>query len=157
MPVKDELREFLRERQAKSASGNKTDWEAKKREWIEAVEQLYDTIAKDIFGDAKELVNITRRQKEVVEHYIGRYTVPELVLQIGGEDVVFSPKAVNVIGAEGRIDLLGDRDQATIVRGWDPDAKQHRWDIVEMRLPSRILVPLTKDSLLAALRQVMSP
>lgn len=159
MPVKDDLREFLRERQTRSTSGSRINWEAKKRDWIAAVKQLYDTITKDIFGDAvnEELVKMTRREKEIVEHYVGRYTIPELVLQIGGEDVVFSPKAVNVIGAEGRIDLIGDRDQATIVRGWDPDAKQHTWNIVEMRLPSRILVPLTKDSLLAALRQVMSP
>lgn len=159
MPVKDDLREFLRERQAKSASGSKIDWEAKKRDWIEAVKGLYETITKDIFKDAlaEKLVKIQRRDAKIVERYVGRYTIPELIVQIGGEEVVFSPKAVNVIGASGRIDLIGERDQATIIREWDPDAQQEGWSIVEMRLPSRKLVPLTKDSLLAALRAVMSP
>ena len=159
MPVKDDLREFLRERQAKSASGNKIDWEAKKRDWIEAAQRLYDTV-EGILEDAQgadELVKIERRPVQIVERYIGRYTIPELVLQIGGEEVVFAPKAVNVIGASGRIDLIGERDQATIVREWDPEAQQEKWRIVEMRLPSRIVVPLTRDSLLAALRAVMSP
>ncbi len=159
MPVKDDLREFLRERQAKSASGSKIDWEAKKRDWIEAVKRLYDTVANDIFKDAQaeQLVKIWPRDVEVDERYIGRYTIPELVVQIGAEEVVFSPKAVNVIGASGRVDLVGGRDRATIIREYGPDTQQDKWSIVEMRLPSRILVPLTKDSLLAALRAVMSP
>jgi hypothetical protein len=159
MPVKDDLREFLRQRKAKSASAPAINWEAKKRDWIDAVRRLYETIENDIFKDAlaEKLVKIQRRDAEIVERYIGRYSIPELVVQIGGEEVVFAPKAVNVIGASGRIDLIGERDQATIIREWDPNSQQEGWSIVEMRLPSRKLVPLTKDSLLAALRQVMSP
>ena len=135
------------------------DWEAKKRDWIDAVQRLYDTIENDIFKDARVegLVKIWPRDVEVEERYIGRYTIPELVVQIGVEEVVFSPKAVNVIGASGRVDLVGGRDRATIIREWDPNTQQEGWSIVEMRLPSRKLVPLTKDSLLAALRAVMSP
>lgn len=156
MPVKDDLREFLRERQAKSG---RVDWEGRKRDWIGAVKRLYDRI-NDILRDAQgeeKLVNIERRDVPVTEQYIGRYKIPELVVRIGSEEVVFSPKAVNVIGAAGRVDLIGERGQATIIRERDSKTRSESWSIVETRIPSRRVVPLTKQSLLAALRQVMTP
>jgi hypothetical protein len=159
MPVKDDLREFLRERVAKSGAPSRVDWEARKRDWIGAVERLYDTIESDFFKDARreKLVKVQRREVQVAEQYIGRYKIPELVVRIGNEEVVFSPKAVNVIGAAGRIDLIGERGQATIIRERDSKTRNESWSVVETRIPSRRVVPLTQQSLLAALRQVMTP
>jgi hypothetical protein len=91
------------------------------------------------------------------EQYIGTHTIPELVIGIGDEEVVFSPKGVNIVGAAGRVDLIGERDEVTLVREQGADKLEDKWSIVEQRIPSPKLVPLTKESLLTALRAVMRP
>lgn len=153
MPAKDELQEFLRERVAKSHPMGKIDWQAKKKDWIDAVERLYETIKDDILKDsvAEKLVQVRRRNKSLEERFIGKYTIPELAVRIGDEEVVFSPKGVNVIGAKGRVDLIGERGEVTMVL-----QPEERWSIVERRLSSTRLVPLTRASLLAALQDIMS-
>jgi hypothetical protein len=67
-------------------------------------------------------------------------------------DWLFSPKGVNVVGASGRIDVQGDRGDATIV--WQGE---DRWNIVISRTPMLRVVPLAADSLTEMLRGVMRP
>ena len=76
---------------------------------------MYRTIEEDYLKAAKADVEITRLDKVVTENYIGEYHIPELVVFVGDEQVVFSPKGVNIVGARGRIDAEGERGEATIV------------------------------------------
>jgi len=99
---------------------------------------------------AEELVRVGRRQKTLVEEYIGPYQVDELVLQVGDEQVVFSPKGRNIVGGSGRIDLIGEMGEKTIVL-----QPEEGWGIVEARTPTLKIVPLDEDSLLTALKEVM--
>jgi nucleoside-diphosphate-sugar epimerase len=123
--AQDQLKELFREkkRKAKPATIN---WRAKRDAWIKAVQSLYRTIEGDYLKSAKSDVDITHPDKVVTENYIGEYHIPELCLRVGDEQVIFSPKGVNVVGpAKGRIDVQGDRGEATII--WLPG---NRWSIV---------------------------
>lgn len=110
-PQSNELRDFLLSRQEHGPAST-IDWEQRRREWINAVKKLYHKVTGELLADSIEqrLVTVSRANKELKEEYLGKYRVPELVLDINGETVRFSPKGRNIIGAKGRVDLVGDLD-----------------------------------------------
>jgi len=144
------LREFFRDKKSKSAGD--IDWHARKEAWVDAVLDLYGRIQDEYLAEpvAEEFVRVTIRPKTVVEEHIGAYEISELVLLVGNEEVVLSPKGMNIVGASGRIDLVGDMGQKTIVL-----QPEEGWGIVEARTPTLKIVPLDEDSLLRALKEVM--
>ena len=144
------LKEFFR--QKKSKSGEDVDWQARKEAWVQAIEKLYKKIKEDYLAGpiSEDLVKIRYRQRMVVEEYIDPYPVNELVVLVGDEMVSFLPKGMNIVGASGRIDLVGDMGEKTIVL-----QPEEGWGIVEARTPTLKIVPLDEDSLLTALKEVM--
>jgi hypothetical protein len=149
--AQDQLQQFFQEKKQKATPAN-IDWRAKRDAWTSAVQDLFHTIEDDYLKAAKADIEITRPDKVVTENYIGEYHVSELVLRVGDEEVVFSPKGVNIVGAQGRIDVRGDRGDATIV--WQGE---NRWSIVISRTPTVRLVPLAADTLAEMLRGIMRP
>ncbi|MGA2619569.1 MAG: hypothetical protein ABSF26_18320 [Thermoguttaceae bacterium] len=149
--AQDQLQKFFQEKKEKSKPAD-IDWGAKRDAWITAVNDLYRTIEDGYLKAAKADVEITRRDKVVRENSVGEYHIPELVLGVGDEEVLFSPKGVNIVGAMGRIDIEGERGEATVV--WQGE---NRWNIVISRTPIVRLVPLTADSLAEILRGIMRP
>ncbi len=149
-PQSDELKDFLLSRQ-QHASTNKIDWGERRREWIGAVKQLYAKVEDDLLAESikRRLVSVSRVDKVIKEEYLGTYRVPELVLDIKGEIVRFSPKGRNVVGAKGRVDLVGDIDAVTLVL--EPAG---HWSVVVSRVPRQV-VTLDGKTLAEALQQVM--
>ena len=147
----EKLREFFQEKKSKAEPGN-VDWEAKKVAWIQAIESLYRVITEQYLAQsvADGTVKASREEQRITEYNIGIYIAPVLVLSVGDERVVFSPKGTDIVGATGRIDLLGDMGDMTIVR-----QAGDRWCVVETRTPTLKLTPLNEESLLAALKSVM--
>jgi len=149
---KEQLQEFFREKVKKSDSAG-IDWNARKKEWQKSLRELYHTI--ETFLDVKKgtkenLFKIGFQDKRLVEEHLGVYLVKELVLDVGDERVIFSPKGRNIVGAAGRVDLIGEMGVKTLVV--QPDG---RWGIIASRTPTLKVVPLDEDSLLAALKEVM--
>jgi len=146
----DEVKDFLLSRQ-QHAPGNENGGKERRREWIAAVKRLYQKVTDELLAEsiAQGLVTVSRVQKEIKEEYLGTYRVPELVLDIGGETVRFSPKGRNIIGAQGRVDLVGELDTITLVLDTAED-----WSIVLARVPRRA-VALNGKTLAEALRRVM--
>jgi|WetSurMetagenome_2_1015567.scaffolds.fasta_scaffold25643_5 hypothetical protein len=134
------------------ASKTTVNWETRRRNWIRSVNALYDDIENKYLEKAKssKTVTISRENKAISEEYVGEYTIPVMVLKIGTERVVFSPKGTVIVGASGRIDLLGDMGEVTLIR-----QPGDRWSVVETRIPTLHVVPLTEESLLTALKSVM--
>jgi hypothetical protein len=149
-PQSDELKDFLLSRQ-QHASTNEISWGERRREWINAVERLYQTVTDELLSEsiAQGLVAVSRVEKEITEEYLGTYRVPELILDIGAETVRFSPKGRNTIGANGRVDLVGELDAMTLVL--EPAG---HWSVVLSRLPRQV-VALDGKALTEALRRVM--
>jgi hypothetical protein len=149
--AQDQLQKFFQDKRRKAVPAD-IDWSARRDTWIVAVNDLYRTIEEDYLKAAKADVEIARLNNVVTEKYVGDYQIPQLVLRVGDEEVTFSPKGVNIVGALGRIDVQGDRGDATIV--WQGE---NRWSIVISRTPTVRLVPLGVDSLAEMLRGIMRP
>jgi len=153
--AKDTLQEFFRakkKRSQKAAEG--TNWAKKKRDWLRALTELYQAITQKYLSKAiaGNTVSIEYPSKIITEDCIGEYEVKDLVLQVGDEKVVFSPKGTNVVGASGRVDIRGEMGEVTMVL--QPGG---RWGVVVSRSPTLRIVPLDKPSLLNALKLVMRP
>lgn len=150
VPQSDELQDFLLSRQQRAVA-NENGWKERRREWIAAVKQLYQRVTDELLARsiAQGLVTVSRVDKEITEENLGTYRVPELVLLINKETVRFSPKGRNIIGAKGRVDLVGELDTMTLVL--EPGGK---WNIVHSRVPRRT-VALDHKALAEALRRVM--
>lgn len=151
----DQLVDFLRGRK-EHAEQEKIDWAAKKDIWVRSVENLYG-IVEDMLRDsitAKD-VSVRRVEGQVTEEYIGTYTIPTLELNIGAEHVEFVPKGLTVIGATGRVDVLGARDRVTLLR--EQQDVESNWSIVLQRVPNLRTAALDRESLRYALERVMLP
>ena len=145
-----DLQEFFKTKSDKS-KGSKIDWDKKKAEWIKSIGDLYSQIEDWLGTSNKPNVKITYEDKLITENYLGNYKVQEMLLQVDDEIVKFSPKGRNIIGAAGRIDLIGDLGSITIVL--QPES---RWGIVVSRIPTLKIKPFDPSSFLDALKEIMS-
>jgi hypothetical protein len=115
------LAELLHKKQ-KSATGEAIDWDERRDQYISAVKGLYHQI-ESMLADPihQKTVTIRRHAKQLTENYIGTYSVDDLVLIIGNEQVRLSPRGRNIAGAAGRVDVVGERGEAILVlqdSGW---------------------------------------
>jgi hypothetical protein len=149
--AKESLQEFFRAKKAKAEPGG-IDWEARKTAWVRVIEDLYRQIVDEYLAEPRKsgLVKVEYSDKTMAENFLGEYMVRELVLQVGDEKAVFSPKGRNIVGAAGRVDLRGDMGEVTLVL-----QPEDRWCIVASRTPTLKLIPLNEESLLSALKRVM--
>ena len=149
--AQDQLLQLFQEKKQKARPSG-VDWDAKREAWIKAVIELYRTIEDDYLKAAKADVEMARRTKDVREFLVGAYQVPELILRVGDEEVVFSPQGANVAVAQGRIDVEGECGrQRSYGKGKTAGASSC------LGHPLLRLVELTADSLANILRAVMRP
>lgn len=155
--VKDELAEFLSEKVEQAKPDASVDTQALMAEWQNAIELLYRTITEDYLSTslAQGLAHISYADKEIIEPVLGRYFARVLVLRVGDQQVEWIPKGLQVVGVKGRIDLRGERGLVTFVRDQEADNGPGGWSIIESRTPVLKRMPLSKESLLTALRNVM--
>lgn len=84
------------------------DWDACREEWVERLNRLFATISDYLSPYAEGgKIRLTRNKKEISEEYIGRYNAPTLGISIGLAQVQLVPVARYIIGAGGRVDMIG--------------------------------------------------
>jgi hypothetical protein len=143
------LAEILQKKQKESATS--INWDERRDMYLEAVRQLYGRIETILAESiAKHAVSLHRRSKQLTENYIGTYTVEDLLLLVGDEQVRFSPRGRNIVGASGRVDVVGERGEAMLIL--QPDAQ---WGFVESRQPELRVAPLDETTFAEVLRIVM--
>ena len=150
MDEKNELHAFLRQKAA-STTGTETevDWEARKDKWLSHIAHLYKMIHKWIAPLKSDgTVRSQMSPLSLEEDYIGPYQVDVLALSIGKQCVEFHPKGTLIVGADGRVDVRGQRAVRTLV------LKADQWFIVE-RSPRLKTLPFNEDSFQDLLREVM--
>ena len=98
----------------------------------------------------QKALTLHRRPKQLTENYIGTYSADDLILVIGDEQVRFSPRGRNIVGAAGRVDVIGERGEATLIV--QPDSQ---WGFVQSRQPTLRVVPLDESALAEVLQLVM--
>jgi hypothetical protein len=145
------LTDLFRKKQKKSEADTGIDWDSRRNDYLAAVDALYkkiEAILAEPIG--QKSLTLHRRPKSLTETYIGTYSVEDLVLVIGDEQVRFSPRGRNVVGAAGRVDVIGERGEATLVLR--PGAG---WEFVQARQPALRVVPFDESTLAEMLEAVM--
>ena len=151
----DQLVDFIRSRKEK-VSGPDLNWEAKRDAWVSSVENLYRQI-QEMLRDSIASNDLTAHTHliEVTEDFIGSYFIPALELKVGRERVEFRPKGVTIIGAEGRVDIRGERDSVTLLK--DVVNADSGRSVITQRVPHLKTVQFDRDSLTYVLERVMLP
>ncbi len=146
------LTEFFKEKRDRSSEFT-IDWDRRREQWIAAINSLYLRVAEFLVEPLRQkTVSLAQRPREITEDHLGTYEASDLILTVGDERVRFVPRARNVYGASGRVDVLGERGEATLVAD---DAG--RWAVVPPGRPRPKSVPLNAETFAEVLRSVMRP
>ena len=114
MPRNPEFDQFLAAQMAdKNKHGNLSD---RKAQWLEKIDALYvlvDQLLAPYFADG----NMERSTSiaEVREEQLGSYSAPTLTIDLGASSVRFMPIGTILMGAPGRVDLVGMRGSVRFV------------------------------------------
>lgn len=145
------LAELLQKKQQASQGSPSIDWDERRETFLAAVQTLYEQVER-IFAEPsrQKLVELERRPKSLTESYLGTYTIDDLIVTVGSEQVRFSPRGRNVAGAEGRVDVIGERGEAILVL-----QPNQQWAFLQSRQPHVSLLPFDESTLTEVLQDVM--
>ena len=118
MPTKtfdDFVKRRLNEAQTIGSSKD-VDWDKTREEWIRSLNGLYSKMEKYLkkYTEADQ-IQVAREKIQISEEYLGNYEAEKLTIQIGIDKVVAKPIGRMMIGAAGRVDLIGARGMLRIV------------------------------------------
>ncbi len=80
-----------------------TDWQVKRARWLSDVRGLLAEIRQ---WAEEEGWLVQEQEKQVSEDFVGTYAVPTLFVQMPIGRIHIDPVGVNIIGGEGRVDIL---------------------------------------------------
>lgn len=111
--------EFVQRRldEAKTnGSGQDVDWNMRREDWIQSLNDLYSKMEKYLkkYTETGQ-IHLGRDKIRLSEEHIGSYEVETLTFQIGNEKVVAKPIGTLMVGAAGRVDLIGARGKLRLV------------------------------------------
>lgn len=103
-------------RQAAGTAEQEIDWARKRDEWLQYLDQFYETVERFIGEYAKAgKIQLTSHSKRIHEEYIGEYEAKSLELKIGSSTIRFDPVGTNLIAAKGRVDMIGPKGAVKFV------------------------------------------
>lgn len=104
--------DFIRKQQRKP----NMDSDKKLSEWLEYVSDFYKKV-EEFLSEYKEkgLVDYDYLDKTIIEKYIGSYSIKILDITFGEHTVRLEPIGTDIIGAKGRIDLLGENGRVNFI------------------------------------------
>lgn len=145
------LQDFVRTKATLSQIGteNHIDWDARINNWQAAINNLYNIVRcwlQPLEDDGT--VRYLRSTVTINEEHVENYKVEVLSVLIGSQRIAFHPKGTFIIGADGRIDVRGQRAVRTLV------LNDNEWFVVE-RTPQVKTLPFNEDSFQDLLREVM--
>jgi hypothetical protein len=93
------------------------DRQQMREDWLRSVASLYETV-EGYLKDYKEngSVRTSRRQVHLNEELLGSYGAEALTITIGNKQITLNPVARVVIGAMGRVDIIGPAGRSRLVR-----------------------------------------
>ena len=96
--------------------GKDVDWDRTREDWMQSLRNLYSTMEKYLkkYTDAGQ-IHVERNKINISEEYLGSYEVETLTFRIGKDKVVAKPIGALMIGAAGRVDLIGARGTLRLV------------------------------------------
>ena len=92
------------------------DWKTKLNEWKQYISNFYNKtegFLKPYIESGK--LRLTKRSIMLDEEYIGSYEVDALDILLGGIKIILTPIGTNLIGAKGRVDMVGPKGTVKFV------------------------------------------
>ncbi|MYE02369.1 MAG: hypothetical protein F4Y03_14075 [Alphaproteobacteria bacterium] len=103
-------------RSDESGEENLVDWDKIRQDWLGDLERLYNRLEKYLKKYVESnRIKLCREKIELTENNLGTYEAYKLIISIGDERISAKPVGRSVIGARGRVDLLGSRGVLRIV------------------------------------------
>lgn len=107
---------FIKRQKSQSVERAEVDWNARRDQWLKDVRELYAQVEEFLRKYVTSGDIVARHETiEVNEEKLGTYKAPSLVLRIGPQEVVLKPIGALVIGARGRVDLIGPKGRTRLV------------------------------------------
>ena len=108
--------EFVRRQQESSAVAGAIDWDKERDQWLHYLDGLYSKIESFLSKYASSgQIKITYESVRLDEEHIGSYAARQMKLRIGRQEVVLLPIGTLLIGAKGRVDVVGPAGKAAIL------------------------------------------
>ncbi len=171
--------EFINNQAQIKSDENPIDWDMKLDEWLKSLSQFYkkiETFLHEYEKDGK--VKFQYEDKRIFEEYIGAYSAQTLNIELASRKLKLEPIGTNLIGAKGRIDLIGANGTVKFVlvdknasspkikinvwiKGEEPPEKDDEPEVIEWDWkistpPPRIrYINLEQETFLDALMEVM--
>jgi hypothetical protein len=85
-------------------------------QWKKSLTELYGRIGGYLDRHVRKgAIRINYQETELDERYLGSYSVPTMVIEIGRQKVEFIPIGTLIIGGRGRVDVKGPFGDARLV------------------------------------------
>jgi hypothetical protein len=121
--MSNDFDEFVKNQVSNRIQKETLDLDKEKRMWIAKLDELYALIDKSLGNHLKEgSIKITMSDLVLHEEMLGAYTVKAAQISLGNYIVKLKPIGTFLIGARGRVDMIGPRD-VTRFAIVPPDAK----------------------------------
>ena len=106
---KKEFDEYLKKRRTDTEAVMQIDWSTKRDDWLQYLADFYNQV-ETFLGEYRESGDVAFNygEKDIHEEFIGQYRARSLRIRIKDKDVVLDPVGTNLIGAKGRVDMIGD-------------------------------------------------
>lgn len=129
MSAKELAFEVLRERLAEAERWGKASPAKLKKDWITALKSLF-ALMRGWMREAEEqgLLRVSSFEVEREEELLGKYKAPALkIVAADGAVVTVAPRALDVAGSRGRVDMERPPRKEIIIR-----QENESWSIAEM-------------------------
>ncbi len=113
--IKDKFEEFI-SKQKKKSSSIEIDWDIQRSEWLQHLDLFYESI--ELFlkpYTENKTIELSFGTKKIIEEYIGEYEAKTAQITIGSNRIKLDPIGTNLIGAKGRVDLIGPNGKIKFV------------------------------------------
>lgn len=114
----DKFDEFIKNQTKRTTTENATRVtpEQEKKLWLSKLDELYTLVGKSLDAYVKsEDVVINRVQVDIHEEQLGTYKAYQLEILLGRQLVQLKPVGTFLIGARGRVDMIGPRGSVRFV------------------------------------------
>lgn len=107
---KTDFEQFLKNSAVAKKEEAPIDWDGQRQEWLNFIDAFYSNV-EEWLDDYKQqnLVEYVYTNKNITEDYIGSYDAKKMDLILVGNRLTFEPIGTLLIGAKGRIDLIGPK------------------------------------------------
>jgi hypothetical protein len=107
---------FVKRQQAASGEEERVDWAKERDDWLGQLRKLYDAIESFLAEYIKAgEIKINYRNIDLNEENIGSYRARQMILKIGRQEITMTPVGTLLIGAKGRVEVVGPAGRTRLV------------------------------------------